>query len=309
MTARHRINSFIIEHGTSTFLSRWLIRLRCWRFGVGVSFGEKFIDLICGEYCIRIAESHAVYARDIARRFEFNFTPIVPTLIDGRLTADYSKPALQTYRRYLREFYLSSFPEEEGAIEAYSRWYNPKPGDTVFDIGAHCGVSTYHFSKWVGSSGQVIAFEPDPLNYSLLLKNIELHGLTNVEPVNKAIAANNWSAAFHCEGTIGSGLARCSNRPSAGPVKQVETLTLADAFLAWGVPALCKIDIEGAEIEVITAAVETIAYERTQFVIDTNHVVDGELTTERIEKLFAGAGYETKSLPVDGMMTTWARPT
>ena len=38
--------------------------------------------------------------------------------------------------------------------------------------GPTAGVSTHYLSHCVGPSGRVYAFEPDPLTYELLLKNI-----------------------------------------------------------------------------------------------------------------------------------------
>ncbi len=88
----------------------------------------------------------------------------------------------------------------------------------------------------------------------------------------------------------------------------VETVTLADSFAQWGVPALCKIDIEGAEIEVIGAASQLLKNCKTQFALDTDHFVKGALTNSKIEELFADSGYEAESAEVEGMMSTWARP-
>jgi FkbM family methyltransferase len=47
-----------------------------------------------------------------------------------------------------------------------------RPGMTVVDIGAHIGYYTTQFSRLVGSSGRVIAFEPHPLNYEILKRNV-----------------------------------------------------------------------------------------------------------------------------------------
>lgn len=48
-----------------------------------------------------------------------------------------------------------------------------KPGMTVIDIGAHIGYYTRLYSKLVGPTGKVLAFEADPGNYGFLKKNIE----------------------------------------------------------------------------------------------------------------------------------------
>jgi FkbM family methyltransferase len=259
---------------------------------------------------MRLSSRHFVYAPDLAQHFDRYFAPLVPEVIDGVSVMDYSSPRLQTYAASGLQFELASFPEEESAIEGYFRWYLPQQGDTVFDIGAHCGVSTYHFSKLVGRGGRVIAFEPDPLNYSLLVRNIARHGLENVTPLKVAIAGSRGSAPFHCEGTIGSGLSRHSSRPSVGSVEVVDTITLADSFEKWGSPTLCKIDIEGAEIEVMSAAAahQLLRQCGTHFALDTNHFVHGSLTNTAIEGVFAACGYEVESSKVEGMMTTWARP-
>jgi len=47
-----------------------------------------------------------------------------------------------------------------------------RPGMSVVDIGANIGYYTLLLSQLVGRDGSVTAFEPDPNNYRLLLKNI-----------------------------------------------------------------------------------------------------------------------------------------
>ncbi len=61
-----------------------------------------------------------------------------------------------------------------------------KKGDTVVDLGAHIGYYTLIFAKLVGEEGKVIAFEPDPDNFALLKKNVEINGYKNVVLVQKA---------------------------------------------------------------------------------------------------------------------------
>ena len=52
--------------------------------------------------------------------------------------------------------------------------------DVVVDIGANIGYYTLIFAKLVGENGKVFAFEPDPSNFALLKKNVELNGFRNV---------------------------------------------------------------------------------------------------------------------------------
>ena len=56
-----------------------------------------------------------------------------------------------------------------------------RPGNTVVDVGANIGYYTVYFSRFVGATGRVIAFEPDPFNFSLLQKNVAENGCDNAE--------------------------------------------------------------------------------------------------------------------------------
>lgn len=64
-----------------------------------------------------------------------------------------------------------------------------KPGWSAVDIGGHVGYHVLLLSKMVGPSGRVTAFEPDPNNFALLTKNIEINGVGSfVEARNKAMS-------------------------------------------------------------------------------------------------------------------------
>jgi FkbM family methyltransferase len=255
-----------------------------------------------------LAQTHFVYAADNAETFDRLFMPLVPEIRDGLEILDYSKPGkLQTFRGSGLQFEMASFPEEEEELEESFHWYRPKSGDLVFEVGAHCGVSTYHFSKMVGPEGRVIAFEPDPINVEILRRNMERFGLANVTIVNAAVAGTNGTLAFSSEGTVGSMLMSVLGREPAGPVVMVEAMTLADAFSRWGVPEFCKIDIEGAEIDVVAKSEQLLRTHKTNFALDTCHLkADGQSTHTDIEALFRKYGYEVES-EAKPLMATWAR--
>ena len=66
-------------------------------------------------------------------------------------------------------------PEEGAAIgsltkRSYCLRYQPKPGDTVVDVGAGMGDDTLVFSRMVGPSGRVFSFEAHPDNLRCLQK-------------------------------------------------------------------------------------------------------------------------------------------
>jgi FkbM family methyltransferase len=290
-----------------SFFARMFVRAVCLCNHVRAEFGDSYIDVIRRSQVIRISKLHMPYVIDLAHSFEDYFTPVVPKIQGNREIADYSQPRLHKFRENGLEFELTSLPEEVSALEGYFRWYRPAAGDVVFDVGAYCGVSTYHFSKLVGISGHVYAFEPDASNYESLNTNIERHQLANVTALRIGLAGHNGAAEFHSEGALGSTIARSAARPSARSVEYIETITFEEACCRFGVPSFAKIDIEGAEIEMLEASRDFVASHAIQFAVDTNHRVNGKLTFTAVESILTKCGYEVESSNSSGFMTTWAR--
>lgn len=58
--------------------------------------------------------------------------------------------------------------------QVYDFYWSPRMGNVVIDVGAHIGIFTLKSSKLVGEKGIVIAIEPDPNNYRMLLNNTSL---------------------------------------------------------------------------------------------------------------------------------------
>ena len=54
------------------------------------------------------------------------------------------------------------------------------PGGSFVDVGANIGYYTVLAAIVAGPGGRVYGFEPEPVNFRTLKKNIELNGLKNV---------------------------------------------------------------------------------------------------------------------------------
>ena len=307
MGAHYQMTRLAIALGPGNPAVRLVLRRQCRAHGIELRFRGPAVEIARDGRVIRIAAGQFGYAPAIAAKFDHYFGQVEPAESNGSLVVDYSAPRLQRYRASGLEFEVSSVPEEEDAIKEYFRWYRPAEGDTVFDLGAYCGVSAYALSRAAGDEGRVFAFEPDEGSHVLLLRNIERHGLRNVVPLRLAVAGSAGRAAFMAEGTLGSVLQRHSSRAAMGAVREVETVTLAGAFERFGVPAFVKMDIEGSEVEVLEAAREVLRSTSAQYALDTDHWVGGRRTTAAVERVFAECGYETLSSDESGFMTTWAR--
>jgi FkbM family methyltransferase len=66
-----------------------------------------------------------------------------------------------------------------------------RPGWTVLDIGANIGAHALRFSKLVGQSGRVFAFEPMGYAFNKLARNVSLNGAGNIEACRLALSDRN----------------------------------------------------------------------------------------------------------------------
>jgi len=140
---------------------------------------------------------------------------------------------------------------EKGTTQLFERTI--EPGMVVIDVGAHVGYYTLLAARLVGPTGKVYAFEPEPANYALLLKNIELNGYNNVEPVRKAASNRvDFSTLFLTALDNGRHSTYRHGLPESGSM--IVEMTTIDAFLeAEGCPRVdfIKMDVEGAELDVL----------------------------------------------------------
>ncbi|HKP72261.1 MAG TPA: FkbM family methyltransferase [Pyrinomonadaceae bacterium] len=123
-----------------------------------------------------------------------------------------------------------------------------KPGDTVLDIGANIGYYTLILAELVGATGKVYAFEPEPTNFELLRRNVELNGYKNVVLVRKATSNKNGSLRLYlCEDNKAMHRVYESHYCGDGYV-EIEAVRLDDYFAGRDERIdFIKIDIEGAE--------------------------------------------------------------
>ncbi len=133
-----------------------------------------------------------------------------------------------------------------------------RAGAVVFDVGANLGAYTLLFAQWVGPAGRVFAFEPSPPSVVGLQRHLALNALDDrVEVVPAAVCDRTGTATFHLHPHGGaSGLYTSTD----GASMDVETTSL-DQFCADRrlTPDVLKIDVEGAELEVLRGARNILA--------------------------------------------------
>lgn len=135
-----------------------------------------------------------------------------------------------------------------------------RPGDTVFDIGAHIGLYTLLLARAVTDRGAVIAFEPSREPYEHLKENVELNELRNVRIFKKALGDYNGQGVLRA-GEENTEWSLLRSPPSGGPCENVD-IVIGDKLVLEGslpIPRFVKIDVEGFEDAVIRGLRETLS--------------------------------------------------
>jgi FkbM family methyltransferase len=135
--------------------------------------------------------------------------------------------------------------------KVYDRFFGPKTGQIIVDVGANFGVFSLRSSKVVGKTGQIISIEPEPVNFEVLKFHIKLNKIKNISVYNMALGNKNKSVDLY----IGSSHLTHSIKISSNGGKKVTVrmATFDCVMKKENIQSvdLAKIDVEGAEIEVL----------------------------------------------------------
>lgn len=128
-----------------------------------------------------------------------------------------------------------------------------RPGDACADVGANVGLLTAAMAFAVGPSGRVWAFEPEARVRDQLARTLHLNGLHQVVLSGAAVGAQAGRLTFNQSPIIGhSSLYPLpeEEQAQARPV-EVEVVRLDDVVPSETPLAVVKIDVEGAELDVL----------------------------------------------------------
>ena len=149
---------------------------------------------------------------------------------------------------------------ESDTVFFFQRWL--KPGMTFIDAGAHIGQYSMIASLCVGPEGRVHAFEPHPGLFDVLERNIKRLSHTNV--------ITNWLALgritesrqlyLHSVDNLGSTSLIPDESDRDSPTVPVKVIPLDEYVTTNAIQRidLLKIDVEGAELEALEGAQQTL---------------------------------------------------
>ncbi|MGC1861958.1 MAG: FkbM family methyltransferase [Methylocystis sp.] len=157
----------------------------------------------------------------------------------------------------------------------------------VWDVGANCGVMAFNAAK----ARQILAIEADPFLAHLIQESVALNGVP-VTVVAAAAFSHSSLAEFSIarRGRASNYLTAVGGHTQAAGERSrivVPTITLDSLLERFDPPTFIKMDVEGAEVEVLEGAKSILSKARPIFYFEA-----GTATTDRCNQIFASGGYK-----------------
>jgi len=166
-------------------------------------------------------------------------------------------------------------------------------GDLVYDIGAHIGTFSIPLVAAVGATGRVIAVEPDPRHFELLLRNLQSRGFASDEsPICAAIT--DVSGRYKLHEVAGNTGATYLLPEAEGEISTIWRLD--DLHQRFGRPrraSVVKIDVEGMELAVLRSGEKLLNDDQPVLYLElVSHQLERYgATLDQIEEILRHRGY------------------
>ncbi len=194
--------------------------------------------------------------------------------------------------RFLVRVLRSRFRDHRTELSELRR--HIRSGDIVCDIGANKGSFLFWLARW-SAPGRAIAFEPQPDLAEGLARLCRRFSLDNVVVEPRAVySSSSRKTLFVPEGhQPGASLLEPAEKSKA---IEVQTICLDDYLPEDGRVSAMKIDVEGAELDVLLGAQRTLRRCRPLIVVECDRRL---ATLERMKETFSlllGLGYQGEFL-------------
>jgi len=169
-----------------------------------------------------------------------------------------------------------------------------RPDDVFWDVGANVGVMTLVAAR---RCARVVAFEPEPSARRRLEENIAMNALGNVAVQPLALGARGGSTVMARGPRTNLGMTRVVARGEPGDFTAV--VRGADALVAEGVaptPNVMKIDVEGAERDVLEGARRLLEQPSTRAVVFEASGSAGAPLDSTLPALLRESGFRVREL-------------
>ncbi|MBD3309038.1 FkbM family methyltransferase [candidate division KSB3 bacterium] len=196
---------------------------------------------------------------------------------------------------------------EPGCSHVMRRLLNP--GDNVLDIGANIGYFTFLAASYVGETGKVIAFEASPITFQQLKRNTDLNQFKQVEIRCQAVSKAPGRLTFYQGPFDHSGVSALRPISNSSASFEVQTLKLDQERESLPTIAYVKIDVEGAEFDVLTGMQEILHRDSPEVMLELTdeYLKDFGSSAEALVTLMGEQGYTCYMISDQGLtpLTHW----
>lgn len=195
-------------------------------------------------------------------------------------------------------------PLQEAIVE------NLGEGDVFYDVGANIGFFSLIAARRAGPEGRVYAFEPVTANVKALQHTIRVNRLENVEVFAAAAGAETRRGRLLLADHIGGAVLEGAGTPPdfRGRI-DVAVVALDDAMTRHGLrpPSVVKIDVEGAELDVLRGMITMIKTNSPKIIYEIDDETEEGIQTkeENIQGFLKDYYYEIGEIPLCYPNISW----
>jgi len=165
-----------------------------------------------------------------------------------------------------------------------------RPGSAFYDVGAHIGILSLLAGRLVGSAGSVFSFEADPANAERIEEHARQNEFRQIHVMPRAVWRTGGRLRFErasAQSSRNQGVITTQPAASAANTIEVEAIALDDFARGHVPPTLIKIDVEGAEAEVLGGSEEVFASARPVLICE----IHGERAAGEVTQWLRERGY------------------
>jgi FkbM family methyltransferase len=156
------------------------------KYSSGLFLKDKFLFFILKMYYRGLRLKARLALGDEKRKnilSKIDFTEVMAKFVgQGSMIVEVPKYGYKSYCRTWSNFndLMIMTVHEDDLLQLF----RPTKGDIVVDVGAYLGRYALTSSNLVGENGKVVAIEGDPSHYEMLNKNLKLNKTTNVTAIS-----------------------------------------------------------------------------------------------------------------------------
>jgi FkbM family methyltransferase len=168
-------------------------------------------------------------------------------------------------------------------VEEYYRFETVSKTPVIYDCGANVGVSCAFF-KSIYPQSHILAFEPNPKILNYLHANVKKNSLGGIEIISKAVWVDNKGIEIGLEDADSSSIYLSKNK------MKLESVRLKDFLDKEETVDMLKIDIEGAEVDVLNDCKNSLRNVKNIFV-EFHSYTNEQQSLAKVIEILESAGF------------------